>query len=284
MEASLFKNVYKNIRLLDESLEGNIFKMTYKIEGSNKKGVVSYDAYSYFRPSDKDGPKATCAALIIPGSDRNQASKIFRKDFTNYQGNITGITEKYCDTFVFVKPNEDFLAIHDGKNRLSYDFYVNYLLNNDGSYSATYIAHSLAITKYLKKRYGKVFVFGLSQGGHAALLNAVQSKPTAAVVASGYTLLYEKLRMSGYGQIVIPGLVADFGPEKLFSIIKNSDTRYLFTFGKGDEGVCRIEAEEGYVCDFFEPLSNVSCQVHDGAHIYPDKIVDDFMASHVSEG
>ena len=85
--------------------------------------------------------------------------------------------------YTFIKPNEDCLAFYNGEGKVNIAFFVNWLLNNATSFSAAYIVSAMAITKYLQQRHDKVVVAGLSQGGGAALLTSLQSRPTAAVIA-----------------------------------------------------------------------------------------------------
>ena len=71
--------------------------------------------------------------------------------------------------YTFIKPNEDFLAWHDGNGKkLSGDFIWNWHLNREGSYSVSYLVQSLAFTKWMKGCFKKTLIAGLSQGGAAA--------------------------------------------------------------------------------------------------------------------
>ncbi|MDA2925983.1 SAF domain-containing protein [Acidobacteria bacterium AH-259-G07] len=274
IDASLFKDAYEKLKILKDSfLEEHVFELEYRL------GKI-YKAHAYFSPSPNTG--SPCAALIIPGTGHNASSGIFRRDSNTYYGNILEITKPSCDSFVFVKPNEDFLAIHNGEKKLSYDFLVPYLINHGGSYAAHYVINTLAISKYLKKEYDQVFVLGLSQGGQAAFLNALQSEPTAAVVSSGFSVLRRKLNWGTLVGIIIPGLYKDFSLEKIFSIVEKSPTHFLFTYGRNEFGTNKIEAEEECSCDFFEPLSNVTCLIHDRGHIFPETAVRDFIVSQLA--
>ena len=166
----------------------------------------AYSANALFVPGEGDVSRQTgMASLIIPGSGENQATPIFFQDEDNYQSNIAGVSSKYSDTYILVKPNHDFLAIHNGKNRINLEFINGYLLNRGGSYSALYLIHSLALVKHLKDVYPEVMVLGISQGANAALLNALQSEPAGAVIASKYTVLFDKLLWAQFNQIIIPG-------------------------------------------------------------------------------
>ena len=130
------------------------------------------------------------ASLIIPGSGLNQSLGIATGDTANYHNGILNALNDGGAIYTFIKPNEDFLAWHDGKgNKINGSFIWNWHLNREGSYSVSYLVKSIAFTKWMKGCFGKTIVAGLSQGGLAALVNAIQSHPTMVVVASGHTLL-----------------------------------------------------------------------------------------------
>ena len=135
------------------------------------------------------------------------------------------MTRELCDVYVFVKPNEDFAAIHDGKRKLDYAGISTYLLNKGGSYSAHYVANSIALEKYLQSKYARTVVLGLSQGGDAALLNALQTRPTAAVVASGFSVLDEVLSWANSEQIIVPGYYRGFNAK-----VRDGYRRHLHAF------------------------------------------------------
>jgi len=266
-----FYGAYEALQLIGDNRTGKTFRVDYKLADRN------YSAYSYRRDAATGSAERSCAALIIPGSGKNQSTAIFNKDTANYHGDILNVVEPKCDSYVLVKPNEDFLAIHDGKRKLSYDFILRYLLNKGGSYSAHYLAGSLAITKYLKKTYDQVYVVGLSQGGEASLFNALQSRPTAAVVASGFSLFTEEVDWAGFKQLIIHGLRRKYDNERIYQEIERSPTRYLFTYGRRETGTYRIEAEEKLVCNQFGSLVNVECFVHDGGHSFANEKVRRFI-------
>lgn len=271
-DATLFETAYQTLEL-DENgvLRGHIFEQNYRL------GDKSFKTHSYFTPSRAG---TSCAAMIIPGTGHNASTGIFRNDADTYYGNIVEIAAALCDTFVFVKPNEDFVAIHNGGNKLSYDFVVSYLINRGSSYAGHYIVNTLAITKYLKQHYERVFVIGLSQGAQATLWNTLQSEPTGAVVSSGFSVLRRKLNWGTLVGIMVPGLYEVYPLERVRGIMARSRTQFLFTYGRGEFGVNKIEAEENYSCQFLNGLDNVHCQIHDGGHVFPEATIRGFMLAH----
>jgi hypothetical protein len=279
-----FESAYEELivkgaeRLELDSGATNVVRVRFAYQGRD------YDAYAYgeMPPEPKSDETAT---LFIPGSGVNQSHGVRQRDASDHHGGIMAALENGGTVFVFVKPNEDFLAWHDGSHKLSNDCVAGYHLNRGGSYSASYIVQSIAFMKYLRSRYKKTIVAGLSQGGTAALLNAVQSQPDLAVIASGYSVVWRQVDRSGFNQILgIPfwGALTDSG--NLMQRIQGSSTNYLFTWGATEDEVYGIEAHGMPTCRAIGRLANVSCVVHPGGHVFPVVEVQLFIKQHLSAG
>ena len=156
----------------------------------------------------------------------------------------------------------------------------NWHLNHGGSYSASYIAQSLAFSKFLKEKYSQLVVAGLSQGAQAALLNSLQSAPDAEVIASGYSVIYEKIEYAGWQQIIIPGISSVLRSDSLINRIKKMRTDFFLSWGKREYGTFRIEAEEQRACQALLALKsdNIECIFHDGGHVFPVQEIRDLLA------
>ena len=269
-----YYDAYDAIQLGDVSLldldggKTQVLKVAYELAGAR------FEAYAYKFPEETDQ-----SVLIIPGSGSNQSSAIYARDAANYHFGILDAVDSSFSRYVLIKPNEDCIAFHNGTARLDPDFFVNWLLNRGASYSANYIVNSLAVTKYLRQRYRKVVVAGLSQGGAAALLNALQSKPDAAIVASGFSVLDERITWAGYDQIVIPGLHQRLDIDTVRDAIKRSPTRFLFTWGENERGPFRVDEHDHLTCDYLSGLRNVDCAVHKGGHVFPVDLIRRFLAA-----
>jgi hypothetical protein len=264
--------IVTNVHILElNNSETDVTKLIFNLSDKH------YEAYSYGKPGTNSQSRK--AILIIPGSGVNQSSAIYVRDPENYHHGVLDIFDSEYDVFVFIKPNEDILAFHNGQNKLNINYYINWHLNRGGSYSASYIAQSIAFTKYLKENYHKVAVVGLSQGGGAALLNSLQSKPDIAVIASGHSALFEKVTGSGFNQIIIPGVDALLKSSNLRKSLSASDTNFFFSWGKKETGSYRIEAEENTSCNDFKEFENVTCSFFDGGHIYPKEELKVFLSS-----
>ncbi len=276
MPAEQFFTAYDELQIesvetleLDEGAT-HLLHVTYSLGG------VTYHGYAY-APAAPDTGKP--ASLIIPGSGLNCSEPIYRKDPASYHDGILDALGEGITNYVFIKPNEDCLAFHNGEGKVDVNFFVNWLLNNATSYSAAYIVSAMAITKYLQQRHESVVVAGLSQGGGAALLTSLQSQPTAAVIASGFSVIMERIHWSGHNQIIIPGIGQAYSNENVREKIKASPTQFLFTYGRQESVIYRIEAEERYSCDFLAECPNVRCESHDDGHIFHVAITSDFLRS-----
>lgn len=274
----LFFDAYQNITLgKTEQLEldngaTKLVKLRYTLGGR------VYSAYAYGRLDSSSKTKQ--AALIIPGSGLNQSSAIYKKDPDNYHFGVFDALGPDYNVFVFIKPNEDVLAFHDGRAKLDESFFVNWHLNRGSSYSAAYIAQSLAFTKFLQSNYKDVAVIGLSQGGAAAMLNVLQSEPEAAIIASGYSVIAEqKAEGSGFNQIIIPNVSKLLVPERLTKQMAVMKTNFLFTWGKRETGGYKIEAEECLTCVMLKEARNANFVIHDGGHVFPVSEIQSWLKS-----
>ena len=180
-----------------------------------------------------------------------------------------------------IKPNEDFLAWHDGNGKkLSGDFIWNWHLNREGSYSVSYLVQSLAFTKWMQGCFDRTLVAGLSQGGAAAMLNALQSEPDLAIVASGSSVINDLAEWSGHSQLIgVPGYRALSRPEYLVDRLKQSPAQWFFSWGKQEIGTYRIEAEEQRTAEVIRMLPNVTTAVHDEGHVFPVQEIRSFLAN-----
>jgi hypothetical protein len=277
LPAEHFFTAYDNLQIeavetltLDDGAT-HLLQVTYTLGGA------TYHGHAY-APADPDSGKP--ASLTIPGSGLNCSEPIYRRDSASYHDGILDALGDGITNYIFIKPNEDCLAFHNGEGKVDVNFNVNWFLNNAASYSATYIVSAMAITKWLQGRHDQVVVTGLSQGGGAALLTTLQSQPTAAVIASGFSVIMERIHWSGHNQIIIPGIGQAYSNENVRKQIKASQTQFLFTYGRSESYIYRMEAERGLSCDFLSGCPNVRCESHDDGHIFHVDITSDFLRSH----
>jgi len=236
-----------------------------------------YEAFAYGDLPLACGGKAN---LIIPGSGLNQSLGIATGDQRNYHHGILEALNGGGDIFSLIKPNEDFRAWHDGKGRkLTGDLIWNWHLNRGGSYSVSYLVESLAFTKWMKECYGKTLVAGLSQGGAAALINALQTSPNRAIVAAGFSVINAHVEWSGHNQLIgVPGYSEISEPEHIIDKLLNSRTNWFFSWGNGEIGFYKIEAKEQRTANFIGHLPNVTISIHEDGHVFPKQAIKQFLA------
>lgn len=262
-------NIYDNVVFNKVTYKGNTLKLNYSIDGKIDS------LYSYFKINEEFNN----ASLIIPGSGINQSSAIYYKKsvFDNYQCNIDDMLSRFGSVFVYIKPNEDILAIHNGTLKIDENSYVNYLLNNGYSFSEYYIGQTIVLGKYLKSKYSTTTVAGLSQGGLATLINTIYLEPDFSIVSSGYSILMDTPYASNHRQIIIPSYRKTFNSDSIIKYIKELKTKFLFTYGKKEAGIYGDESLNQLTKLFFSELNNVEVQIHNDGHIFPRKEILDFM-------
>jgi len=232
---------------------------------------AQHAAFAYGR-LPMDAPVRKWATLIIPGSGLNQSLPISTDDRQNYHFGIQqALSLLDGSVFTLIKPNEDLLAWHNGHGRkLRGSFIWNWHLNRGGSYSISYLVQSLAFMKWMQSCFSSTMVAGLSQGGAAALLNAAQSRPDRAVVASGYTLVNSDVEWSGHNQIIGVREWARLSELQVFlDLLRNSPTKWFFSWGKAEDGPYRVEANGGPTAEVLGNIPTVTVVLHEGGHVFP---------------
>ena len=232
-------------------------------------------AYAYHDPATLGRQQA---ALLIPGSGSNQSSAIYHDDPSSYHAGMREPFQGDYAWFVLVKPNQDCWAFHRDGRKLSDDYLIAWLLNRGGSYSAYYLAASVAVVKYLQGRYERVVVAGLSQGGRIALLTSLQSQPDATIVASGFSVITEKLHYAPLDRVIIPGLRDRWSMEAIRTGILHAPGRFLFTYGADENGIYRMEVEDRTTEQFLSGCTNVEVRYDEGDHRFPAPLTREFLS------
>lgn len=257
-----------------------ILRVNFELGGKN------YDGYAYIiDPNWHPSRHKRVGTLIIPGTGLNMSTQMLRHSAVlGGKTWLPAFRRSDSDLFLFIKPNEDALAFHNGKAKLSPLVINNYHLNRGGSYAASYIIQSVGVTKYLRSLYPKLVLGGLSQGGAATLLNAIQSKPDLAVIASGYSALGDAIEVSDFDQIVLPGFWRTHTPQEIGRKIASTPTHFLFTYGRDDTPLYRWDAEKNYTCRLLSAAPRVTCKIHGGPHDFSIKAVQAFLEANLGEG
>lgn len=294
IDADGFESAYEQINVLGaEQLSREISDDPVVKVSFNYKGA-SYSSYAYGKLTENCGNRKQCATLALVGSGLNVSKSTYTGDIHPTYGYVVGERSIYealsvlknNAIFVFIKPNEDFLAWHDGNGRkLNINFVAPYHLNLGGSYSVSHLIQSMAFTKWMKSCYRQTIVAGLSSGGSAAVMVSLQAEPTISIVSSGYSVISNKIKWSSItGLLGVPGFGDLDAKNKIKKMLKKSPTNWLFTWGKEEIGVYKIEAEEKTTANVIGGLPNVSAVIHDGGHVFPVDEVQIFLERQKNSG
>ena len=130
----------------------------------------------------------------------------------------------------------------------------------------------------MQQNYDGLTIVGLAQGGAATLLVALQASPTAAVVASGYSILQDQVNYAGFEQMLIPKNRVTFAAARVRELMASNLTRYLFTWGRNEGDFNKLEADLGPTSAYFASVPGFRAQVHDGGSEFPMPAVASYLA------
>jgi hypothetical protein len=125
--------------------------------------------------------------------------------------------------------------------------------------------------KYLKTKYDRVLLMGLSEGGYASLLSTIYIKPDAALIAGGYSINFDTCtEEKDYLRLRFDTLVDHYDRVKMKNMISTSSTQYLFTWGENDP-VPTLDPEHDfhYTEQYFNGLTNCSYFYDFNDHTFP---------------
>ncbi len=231
-----------------------------------------YDAYAYL----KIKPKSECGALIIPGTGRNQSYMIINNSRINYHYGLLAPFEK-CSIFTLIKPNEDYLAIYKNGKKLTEYAYLNHLIGQGSSYGSRYVSDGVAIMQWIKSNFETSLVTGLSQGGIAATLIALEVNPKYAIIASGPVKFLGEIGYGAHNQLLFPGIHMEVLGPSMYAAVKKSSTTYLFTMGRYETGVMAMDVKELSTFNLLRSAPNATCKLHSGGHEYPVNLIKDWI-------
>lgn len=244
---------------------------------SNKMVTLDYSflnksckAYSYYYP-DTLTTDCNYAFLVVPGTGANEAYQIVNGwGYHNQLCLMLPNLRKYGDVFTFIKPNEESRAIFWNKLKLN-EYIVTYLISQSKRYGINYLIELIAWVRFLKNKYDKVFLFGLSEGGYSSLLCTMFEEPTAAMISGGYSIGFDtSAQEKSILMTRFDSLLDTFSMAKVKDKIQNSSTHYLFTWGENDPVVTMDpEHDFHYTENYFNGLSNCSYFYDFNDHTFP---------------
>jgi hypothetical protein len=197
--------------------------------------------YSYYKKSIRD---TTTAIVIFPGFGANESFHIANDNSSDYHNADCLVKEKalmYGDVYIIVKPNEEFRSIwktvpyYSYYGKLSYDVLTPYTVLLGKSWASNLYIEFLAQLKYLKSRYKKVIVMGLSNGGFPVLVCGLEAGADGVNCASGLSVTsFTGFPVPNNENPFFSGLFDYYSLENIKSRIEESASKILFTYGSGD--------------------------------------------------
>lgn len=242
-------------------------------------------AYSYALLDSTSAPvyNTDNAFVIISGTGTNQLKTIV--DGTGYHDmncNMRNLLNPYGDTYIMSMPNEDHRAIYFNRKKIASlpNYQVPYLftyLNADNkSLGLNRLIETVAFIKYLKTKYKKVFVLGLSTGGKVALWASLLSEPDASIIASGYSVLVDNdynaqlINSMSYGNYLLV-----YDKDSTRSRLSQLHTQFLFTQAQNDGALTQLDIDSSITKNFFSSLNNASYYYNFYNHSFPPCPVSD---------
>jgi hypothetical protein len=246
----------------------NLLEVQYRFQGE-------HSAFAYSASTARK--QSRMAALIIPGSGENQSHAIVTHQEANYHGQIVDWLKPHADVYVFIKPNQGVLAIHNGIRKIDGNYIYADLINRGKSYSFDYLVRAVAVIRFLQEKYETVALFGISQGGAAVLLCSLYTEPDGAFVASGYSVLLDDIYPAGQDQIMFPGVASIFSKEAVRDAIGKMRTRFVFSWGRLEPDIYGYETNAHPTEKYFKGTENMRCVYHAGGHEFPSAQVRQFI-------
>ncbi len=191
-------------------------------------------AYSALTPGIQNGDCST-AFLLIHGNGTNTTTLMLQgSGYGAVYCNVKNTCQQYGDVYSYSKPNEDWRAIYWNRKKLN-DYVYNYCEAIGHNYGTNYLIETIALVKSLKKKYSRVIVIGLSEGGYTTLLNLLNTEPDGAVVSGGYSINFDTYTPSQFTLSNRFGNAPQYYTrDTVKSIIGKLQTNTLFTYGEND--------------------------------------------------
>lgn len=200
------------------------------------------------------------AFVILTGSGDNQLTRmsVSANDYHNVNCEIRYHLKPKGDVFIVGEANEDNRALHFNKKKLGRyypsmpTFLQTYLNNSHHSMGVNRLIETIAWVKYLKTKYNRVYVLGLSSGGTEALWVSLLSKPKGTLVASGYSVLFDTdslfQTVNGY---FYGNYMNYFVKDTVKKYINAGSTYYYFTHALGDIPIFQQDSAGNFTRSFY---------------------------------
>ncbi|KXK44196.1 MAG: hypothetical protein UZ11_BCD004000159 [Bacteroidetes bacterium OLB11] len=206
-----------------------VMQMSFSL---NNKIDTTYFAYT---PSNNNGSSCKVAFFLIHGNGTNTTTQLLQgSGYACNYCNVKNACLQRGDVYTFCKPNDDWRAFYWNKKKLSE--YVYDYAEGVGHHGATnYLIETMAIVKELKKKYSKVIILGISEGGYTTILNQMLTEPDATVVSGGYSIYFDTYPPS---KNILSNRFGDavyyFHRDTVKNRFSRLNTNTLFTYGAND--------------------------------------------------
>ncbi len=236
-------------------------------------------AYSMYYPSE-DNNASRYAYFVLPGNGNNSATEVVQGyGYYNTWCFVNNELKQRGDVYTLIKPNEDARALYHNKNKLNHFYMVAQLDSMRRPYGVNYLAEVVATIKYLQKKYCKVIVLGISEGGYTALLASMMTHPDGALISAGYAVGVDT-SWASYSllQQKFDSLVFRYDKATIRDNILGNKTKYLFTYGDLDPvNLMQAEHDSNYTEQFLNDSIHCSFYYDYSYHSFPAcSIIDSF--------
>lgn len=232
------------------------------------------------------------AFVIIPGTGNNMLKPII--DGTSYHDlncYVRNLLKPMGDIYVTSMPNEDHRAIIFNKKKAtsfpSYQapYLINYLNSINKALGVNRLIETVALIKYLKTKYKKVFVLGLSTGGTVALWTSLLAEPDATLVASGYSVLVD----NDYNSQLVNSMsysnyLVIYNKDSVKNRMSQLHTQFLITQAMNDGDLVKNDIDSSITKNFLASLDNTSFFYNYYNHSFPPCfVIDSFLQRCISK-
>lgn len=237
-------------------------------------------SYSLLYPKDT-ATQAKNAYLMLTGNGNNETSYLVQGiGYHNLLCYVTNNLKSSGDVYAYMKPNEDARALFWNNLKLNNAYMASYLATSmHHPFALNYLVEIIATIKYLKTKYCKVIVYGLSEGGYAGLLASLIEKPNGAFISAGYAVGFDT-SWTSYSilQERFDSLVFKFHKDTIKSIIDTGNTKYLFSWGDSDPtNLMQAEHDSNYTQNFLNDSIHCTYYYNYQNHTFPAcGIIDTF--------
>jgi hypothetical protein len=230
------------------------------------------------------------AFVIITGTGDNQLTRIAvdANDYHNLNCEVRYHLKQKGDVYIPGQANEDNRAIHFNKKKLGRYYPVmptflhNYLNNNQQSMGINHLIETIAWVKYLKTKYRRVYVLGLSSGGTEALWVSLLTQPKGTMVSSGYSVLFDTdslfQTVNGY---FYGNCMNYFLKDTVKKYINQGSTYYYFTQSFGDLPIFIQDSIGNFTPSFFAGNNKFNFVSNYNYHAFPPCGLIDTFLNHI---